>query len=96
MDFNANRKCSDTQMTMKRTAPQFVVCVRNKDYPASLELRKLYRVVPHPEAAKHHQIRVVDESGEDYIYPEGYFVPVSLPRLRSVRCCGPPRTCVPL
>jgi hypothetical protein len=65
---------------MKRTESQFVVCIRNKDYPASLELRKLYRVVPDAEAAKRHQIRVVDESGEDYLYPEGYFVPVPLPQ----------------
>jgi hypothetical protein len=65
---------------MKRTETQFVVCVRNNDYPASLELRKLYRVVPDPEAAKHHQIRVVDESGEDYLYPERYFVSVPLPQ----------------
>jgi hypothetical protein len=65
---------------MKRTEPQFVVCVRNKDYPASLELRKLYQVVPDPEAAKRRQIRVVDESGEDYLYPEAYFVPVPLPQ----------------
>jgi len=67
-------------MTMKRTEPQFVVCVRNKDYPASLKLRKLYRVVPGPETVKHHQFRVVDESGEDYVYPEGYFLSVPLPQ----------------
>jgi hypothetical protein len=65
---------------MKRTELRFVVCIRNKDYPASLELRKLYRVVPDPEAAKRHQIRVVDESGEDYLYPEGHFIPVPLPQ----------------
>jgi hypothetical protein len=65
---------------MKRTELRFVACIRNKDYPASLELRKLYRVVPDPEAAKHRQIRVVDESGEDYLYPEGYFIPVPLPQ----------------
>jgi hypothetical protein len=65
---------------MKRTEPQFVVCIRNEDYPASLELRKLYRVIRDTKAAKHHQIRVVDESGEDYLYPEGYFVPVPLPQ----------------
>jgi len=65
---------------MKRTDPQFVVCIKNKDDPASLELRKLYRVVADAEAAKHQQLRVVDESGEDYLYPEEYFVPVSLPQ----------------
>ena len=50
--------------------PRFVVCVKNKDYPASLELRKLYQVVADPAAAKHHQLRVIDESGEDYLYPD--------------------------
>ena len=59
--------------------PRFVVCVKNKDYPASLEVRKLYQVVADPAAAKHHQLRVIDESGEDYLYPEEYFVPVQLP-----------------
>jgi hypothetical protein len=67
---------------MKQTKPQprFVVCVNNKDYPASLELRKLYQVVADDAAAKHHQLRVIDESGEDYLYPEEYFVPVQLPQ----------------
>ena len=65
---------------MKRRELQFVVCVKNKDYPASLELRKLYQVVADETAAKLHQIRVIDESGEDYLYPEEYFVPVRLPQ----------------
>jgi len=67
---------------MKRTEPQprFVACVNNKDYPASLELRKLYQVVADEAAAKHHQLRVIDESGEDYLYPEEYFVPVQSPQ----------------
>jgi hypothetical protein len=58
--------------------PRFVVCVKNKEYPASLELLKLYQVVADPAAAKHHQLHVIDESGEDYLYPEEYFVPVQL------------------
>jgi hypothetical protein len=67
---------------MKRTEPQprFVVCVNNKDYPASLELRKLYQVVADEAAARHHQLRVIDESGEDYLYREEYFVSVQLPQ----------------
>jgi len=65
---------------MKRTDPRFVVCVKNKDYAASLELRKLYQVVSDEEAARLHQIRVIDESGEDYLYPEEYFVAVQLPQ----------------
>jgi hypothetical protein len=64
---------------MKRD-PQFVVCIKNKNYPASLELRKLYRVLPDEAALKLGRLRVVDESGEDYLYPEGYFVPVQIPQ----------------
>jgi hypothetical protein len=65
---------------MKRSEPQFVVCIRNKGYAAALELRKLYRVVPDDDAANLRQIRVIDESGEDYLYPQSYFVPVELPQ----------------
>ena len=65
---------------MKRAEPQFVVCVNNKQYGASLELRKLYQVVPDEGTAKHRQLRVIDESGEDYLYPEDYFVAVDLPQ----------------
>jgi hypothetical protein len=65
---------------MRRNAWRFVVCVKNKDYPAALELRKLYQVVADETAAKLHQLRVIDESGEDYLYPEEYFVPVQLPQ----------------
>ena len=57
---------------------QFVVCISNKGYVASLELRKLYESISDENAAKFHQIRVIDESGEDYLYPEEYFVPVQL------------------
>jgi hypothetical protein len=55
------------------------VCVKNRGYAAALELRKLYQVVADETAAKLHQIRAIDESGEDYLYPEGYFVPAQLP-----------------
>jgi len=52
---------------MKRIEPRFVVCVKNKNYAASLELRKLYQVIADGVAAKLGQIRVIDESGEDYL-----------------------------
>jgi hypothetical protein len=65
---------------MKRGGPQFVVCVENRDDAASLELRKLYQVVADETAAKVHEIRVIDELGEDYLYPKGYFVPVQIPQ----------------
>ena len=65
---------------MKVTTKKFVVCIKNKGYEASLERRKIYQVVPDHEAAKHHQIRVIDESGEDYLYPGGFFTPIELPQ----------------
>jgi len=65
---------------MKRAERNFVVCVSNKAYPASLEVRKVYQSIPDDEAAKRHHVRVIDESGEDYLYPEQYFVPIQLPQ----------------
>ena len=59
---------------------QLVICVKNEDYPASLEKRKIYEAIPDNAAKKHGQIRVIDESGEDYLYPQDYFIPVSLPK----------------
>jgi hypothetical protein len=53
--------------------------VRNDDYPASLELRKLYPILEDAFAAQHGMVRVVDESGEDYLYPSDFFVAVDLP-----------------
>ena len=65
---------------MNVTNPKFVICTSNSGYEASLELRKLYQVVPDPLSSKLGQIRVIDESGEDYLYPESYFISVELPR----------------
>ena len=59
---------------------QFVVCVKNEDHPASLELRKIYRVIPDIRATEHRLVRVIDESGEDYLYPTSYFAPIELPQ----------------
>ncbi|MEP9411354.1 MAG: hypothetical protein HRF42_08095 [Candidatus Brocadia sp.] len=57
----------------------FMVCVYNRGYEASLEIRKIYEVLTDRLAEKHHQVRVIDESGEDYLYPEKYFAPIRLP-----------------
>ena len=65
---------------MKRAEKSFVVCISNKGYPASLEIRKLYQSLPDERAAKLGQLRVIDESGEDYLYPENYFAAVRLPQ----------------
>ena len=62
------------------TRYQFAICVQNEGYPASLELWKVYRVLPDEKAAKHQLIRVIDESGEDYLYSENWFVPIKLPQ----------------
>lgn len=58
----------------------FVVCIDNSDYPASLEIHKIYRVIDDKEAEDEGDIRIVDESGEDYIYPSSYFVAIQVPQ----------------
>ena len=64
---------------IRRTGESFVVCINNRGCPASLEIRKLYQAIPDERAAKMRQARVIDESGEDYLYPADYFMPVRLP-----------------
>ncbi len=59
--------------------PKYVICVVNRGYSASLEVRKLYEVVPDDTAARYEQRRIIDESGEDYLYPLAYLRPVDLP-----------------
>ena len=66
--------------TRKSSAPRFAICVDNSEYPASLELHKIYRVLPDEEAARDGDLRIIDESGEDYLFPADYFVLVDLPR----------------
>jgi hypothetical protein len=63
----------------KEVSSEFVVCVNNEEYPASLELHKIYRVLPDEDAVAEDDIRIIDESGEDYIYPASYFVPIDVP-----------------
>ncbi len=63
----------------KKRPRRFAVCVRNDENPAALKLRKTYEVIPDCKAANNHLIRVVDELGEDYLYPENYFVAVKNP-----------------
>ena len=62
----------------KKKRREFAVCVRNTGYPASLELRKIYEILPDAEAAAHGLIRVIDESGEDYLFPKNFFVRLDL------------------
>jgi hypothetical protein len=60
--------------------PRFAICIDNSEYPASLELHKIYRVLPDEEAEREGDLRVIDESSEDYLYPATYFVLVDLPQ----------------
>lgn len=66
-------------MKRSKLAGKFVICVRNEDCE-DLELRKLYRTLPDDAAAADGYVRVIDESGEDYLYPEDYFLPIELPK----------------
>ena len=63
-----------------KTEHRFAICVQNEGYHVSLELWKVYRVLPDDKAAKHQLIRVVDESEEDYLYDQSWFVPIKLPQ----------------
>jgi hypothetical protein len=58
---------------------RFAICISNRGYVASLEVRKIYRLIPDKAGAKHGLVRVVDEMGEDYLFPEEYFVSLRLP-----------------
>lgn len=62
------------------TRRKLVLCLRNEGYEASLERRKIYPVLADRTAAARRQLRVIDESGEDYLYPASMFAPIELPR----------------
>jgi len=64
----------------KESRARFAVCVKNKGYEASLELGKLYRVIPDTEAERHGYLRIVDESGEDYGYAADRFFSLPIPK----------------
>ncbi len=60
-------------------ASRILICVENEGYLVSLEKRKIYVALPDAIALKHGQIRVIDESGEDYLYPKSLFLPITVP-----------------
>jgi len=63
-----------------RRQPPFVICIGRQGYPAALEVGKVYRVVPDPAATARGPLRVIDESDEDYLYPDEFFVAIELPQ----------------
>src|ERR1700752_415918 len=70
----------NTMQHPEKIQPQFAVCINNTDCPASLELHKIYQVLPDEEATRDGDIRVIDESGEDYLYPASFFVVIEVPQ----------------
>ena len=66
-------------MERQSSEATLAICIDNTDYELSLERRKVYAVLPDAEAAKHNYVRVVDETGEDYLFPAGRFVLLNLP-----------------
>jgi len=62
-----------------RTISSFALCIDDGGYPESLEARKVYAVLPDERVARNNYIRVIDETGEDYLYPAKYFVPIQIP-----------------
>jgi len=66
-------------MAKKNKERLFALCVENKECE-DLEKRKIYKILPDEEAAKEGYLRIIDESGEDYLYPQSYFILVELPR----------------
>ena len=77
--MSSRSKITSTKRAPRPQRQSFVLCVRNGGYAASLERRKLYRTIADPEAAANDQIRVIDESGDDYLFPKRLFVALELP-----------------
>jgi hypothetical protein len=75
----SSRSSGSSSHVSKTPRPDLVVCVKNDGYEASLEVRKIYKTLEDDEASKHGLLRIVDESGDDYLYPRGNFLPVILP-----------------
>jgi len=66
-------------MKAENNQTRFAVCLTNSAYPDDLKVRTIYQVLPDDSAARSNYIRVIDETGEDYLYPEKYFVLVDVP-----------------
>ena len=71
---------SSTKRPVSKPPHDFLVCVSNEGYLASLERRKIYRRTSDPQAEARQLVRIIDESGEDYLYPSRLFQPIVLPK----------------
>jgi len=64
---------------MNESKQSYFLCVKNKGYAASLQVRTVYRGISDSQAEAHGMLRIVDESGEDYLFPASFFVPIEVP-----------------
>ncbi len=76
---SSSARGTSTSRRKSATARRFAVCVRNDGYEASLERNKIYTVVPDEEAEREGDLRVIDESGEDYLFSADRFVAIEVP-----------------
>jgi hypothetical protein len=77
---SSKSKGSSEPHTKREPTVRYALCISNDGYPASLEVRKVYQVLFDPKAACHKLIRVIDESAEDYLFPQDLFISISLPK----------------
>jgi hypothetical protein len=75
-----SKSCSEVEVMPRPQARQFVICVNNEGYRTSLERRKIYVALRDIAAEKHGLLRIVDESGDDYLYPKTFFRSIALPQ----------------
>lgn len=68
----------DAKSKTQKVPTRFLLCIRNDGYAASLEPRKVYETMPDPSALEHKMVRIIDESGEDYLYPAAFFAPIAI------------------
>jgi len=80
LESGNSRSSGFSRHLMPKVSKKLVICLDNSGYEVSLERRKIYVAIPDPRAERLGQIRIVDESGEDYLYPEKNFVPADLPQ----------------
>jgi hypothetical protein len=77
---SSSSAASRAEPVLRQPRSSYVLCVRNRGYRASLERRKVYRQIADAWAHRHDLVRIVDESGEDYLYPRSYFVSIPIPK----------------
>ena len=66
-------------MKRQNKFPHFVICINDGGYADDLKVRTIYQVLPDASAARSNYLRIIDETGEDYLYPAGYFMSIELP-----------------